>query len=232
MAKRAAHLPERIAVIGLGRFGTSVATTLHEIGYEVTAIDLDEAAVAHVADTVLLAAQGDATEPELLRSLRIDESDIAVVALGENLGANLTITLLLKQLGVPHVVAKATTTIHADLLRKIGADRIVFPEIDEGARVAHSIVLRDVFDYIPLTHTSGIARIVVPEHLVGKTVADFDTACSRTLHLLVIQQRDELIVFPNKAERIGAGDLLVIAGNDRDVSRIIRPNGTSPSPRA
>ncbi len=136
MAKRTEHpAAERVVVIGLGRFGTSTARTLHELGFEVTAIDLGERQVAEATAFATLAAQGDGTDEELLRSLAVDRSHYGVVAQTESLEASALATLLLKRLGVPWVVAKAGSLLHGELLRRVGADRIVFPERDAGVRL-------------------------------------------------------------------------------------------------
>ena len=124
-----------MAVIGLGRFGSSVARTLHDLGYEVTAVDRGEKQIQEAADFVTLAAQGDGTDQELLQQLNIDQSAVAVVAQGESLESSVLSTLLLKKLGVPWVVAKAKSSLHGELLRKVGADRVVFPELDAGIRL-------------------------------------------------------------------------------------------------
>jgi hypothetical protein len=114
---------ERVTVIGLGRFGSSVARTLNELGYEVTAIDRDPKRIQEMADHVTLAAQGDGTDQELLQQLNVDQSDVAIVAQGENLEASLLSTLLLTKLKIPWVIGKARNSLHGELLRKVGADR-------------------------------------------------------------------------------------------------------------
>ncbi len=113
----------RITVVGLGRFGTSLARELHDLDYEVTVIDTDARLVESAADNVTLAAQGDATDEELLRSLDVERSHVAVVALGESIEASLVATLVLKRIGVPVVIATAKSELHDELLRRVGADR-------------------------------------------------------------------------------------------------------------
>lgn len=207
-----------MSVIGLGRFGTSLARALHDIGYEVTAIDLDEHLIQEASDFVTLAAQGDGTDQELLRQLHIDRSDVAVVAQGENLEASVLTTMLLKKLGVPWVVSKAKTALHGELLQKVGADRIVFPEYDAGVRLAHSLGVRHISDYITLSANAGIAKLLAPANLVGHTLESCVGAHSK-LNILLIKRGSELITVPHYQEVIREHDELIIVGVDSDIEQ-------------
>jgi trk system potassium uptake protein TrkA len=216
--------PERVSVIGLGRFGTSLARNLHDLGYEVLAIDISERRVADVANFVAMAAQGDGTDEELLRSLNIDRSDVAVVAQGENLEASVLTTLSLKRLGVPWVVAKARTAIHGELLHRIGADQVVYPEMEAGARLAHSISVRYIRDYISLTASSGVAKITAPENFIGHTVAELGTSERRQLNLLLIKRGNRVVVAPHHDERVQIGDELLLVGPDSEITAFLDPS--------
>ncbi len=208
-----ARQSRRVAVIGLGRFGDSTARSLADLGYDVTAVDIDERKVADIADHVTLAAQGDGTDQELLQSLAVDQSDVAVVGQGKNLAASALITLVLKRMGVPWVVAKAESALHGELLDRIGADRIVYPEFAAGVRTAHSLTVRNLDDYISLSPTTGVAKVDAPPGSAGATLADL---CARLGFLtpLVIKRGDELIMAPALDERVQPGDELVVAGPD------------------
>lgn len=213
--------PERVTVIGLGRFGTSVARTLHELGYEVTAIDLHEKNIKSAADFVTLAAQGDGTDQELLEQLNVDKSDVAVVAQGENLEASVLSTLLMKKLKVPWVVAKAKTSLHGELLRKVGADRVVFPELDAGVRLAHSLGVRHISDYISLSNSAGIAKVEAPANLIGHTIEALTQGQQAKLNVLLIKRGGRLITVPHYQEVIMAHDELVIVGADQDIETFV-----------
>jgi trk system potassium uptake protein TrkA len=215
--------PERVAVIGLGRFGTSLARNLHDLGYEVTAVDISERRVADVANFVSLAAQGDGTDEELLRSLHIDRSDVAIVAQGENLEASVLTTLNLKRLKVGWVVAKARTALHGDLLERIGADQVVYPEAEAGSRLAHSLAVRHISDYISLTPSSGVAKVSAPAHFVGRTIEELGASDYARLNLLLIRRGRQLLVVPSYAERVQAGDELLLVGPDGDLSAFMDP---------
>jgi trk system potassium uptake protein len=212
---------ERVAVIGLGRFGGSLARTLTELGYEVTAIDLDAQIVQDIADHVTLAAQGDGTDQELLLQLGIEQSDVAIAAQSESLEASVLTTLLLKKLGIPWVVAKAKTSLHGELLRKVGADRIVFPELDAGRRLAHSLGVRHINDYLSLSATTGIAKLEAPATLIGKSLAECTAQMAGKINVLLIKRGASLITVPHYQETIQARDELVIVGADTDIERFV-----------
>ncbi len=204
-------------MIGLGRFGTSVAKTLHELGYEVTAIDRGEKQIQEASDFVTLAVQGDGTDQELLRQLSIHQSSVAVVAQGESLEASVLSTLLLKKLGVPWVVAKAKSTLHGELLRKVGADRVVFPELDAGVRLAHSLGVRHINDYISLSASTGIAKLQTPANLVGHPLMDVIGDLQSKLNVLLIKRGSSLITVPHFQEVLQANDELIIVGADAHI---------------
>jgi trk system potassium uptake protein TrkA len=190
---------ERVTVIGLGRFGASVAKTLFDQGYEVTAIDLDERIVTEAADFVTLAAQGDGTDEELLRSLGVDRSNYGIVAQGENLEASALSTLVLKRLRLPWVVARATNDLHGELLRRVGANLVIFPERDAGVRLGHSLSVHSATDYIPMSSTSGIAKLTAPSHFVGGRLGDL-SAGHNSLEMLLIKRGPTVISHPAPSE--------------------------------
>lgn len=213
-------------MVGLGRFGGSVAETLHEIGYEVTAIDVDEKRVAEAAEWSTLAAQGDGTDEDLLRSLNVDRCRVGIVGQGKNLEASVLITLILKRLGLPWVVAKAENTLHGELLRRIGADRVVYPERDAGVRLGHSLAVRHINDYIPLSPTAGVAKLLTPPALVGHTVGALCGDERAPLNVLLIKRGRQLITIPSFEERIQPNDELLIVGPDAAIEAVIE--GTRP----
>lgn len=214
---------ERVAIIGLGRFGASVAKTLFEQGYDVTAVDLDERIVAEAADFVTLAAEGDGTDEELLRSLGIDRSDYGIVAQGENLEASALSTLVLKRLHVPWVVARATNPLHGELLRRVGANLVIFPERDAGVRLGHSLSVHSATDYIPMSTNSGIAKLTAPRHFVGQRLGDL-CAGYDTLEVLLIKRGPAVISHPAPSETVRAGDELVVVGLDTTIDQFVEPD--------
>lgn len=223
---------ERVTIIGLGRFGRSVAKTLHELGYEVTAIDLNGKLVQEASDWVTLAAQGDGTDQELLEQLDVPHSDVVVVAQGENLEASVLTTLLLKKLRVPWVVGKAKTMLHGELLHKVGADRVVFPELDAGIRLAHSLGVRHISDYISLSAAAGVAKIQAPTSMVGHSIEELTEGQQGKLNVLLIKRGHQLITVPHYQEVIRAHDELVIVGADIDIEHFVEQSPDAIASRA
>ena len=142
---------KQFAVIGIGRFGGSVARNLHRMGYEVLAVDISKDEVDQVMHDVTHAVQVDALDFETIKSLGIRNFDVVIVGIGSNLQASILVTVQLKELGVKFVVAKAMSDLHGKVLEKVGADRVIYPERDMGARVAHHLVSAKVIDYIELS---------------------------------------------------------------------------------
>jgi len=211
---------KQFAVIGLGRFGTSVATTLHEMGYEVLAIDNDEERVQEFSNEVTHVVQADTTDEDTLKALGIRNFDVVVVAIGVDIQANILTTLQLKELGVPYIVAKANSRLHGKMLEKLGADRVVYPERDMGQRVAHNLVSSTVMDYIELSPDLNIMEISVPGALVGKTLAQTDLRVKYDINVVAIKRGEEIIVPPRPSEKILAEDVLVVVGNIKGIQRL------------
>lgn len=155
-------------VIGLGRFGTAIASRLYALGNEVLAIDTDAAKVQHAEPFVTYAVIGDARDEEVLKSLGVKNYDCAVVAIGKDLATSVIVTLNLKDLNIPVVICKATDEIQKKALEKVGADRVVVPEREMGVKLAQALTSSSVLDFIELSSDYGIAEVAVPENGSGK----------------------------------------------------------------
>lgn len=212
-------------VVGLGRFGTSVARTLSKLGQEVLAVDANEERVKSVAPDVTHALQVDATDANALKSLGVRNFHVAVVAIGGDVQANIMTTLLLKEMGVPHVVAKAMNKIQGRVLEKVGADRIVFPERDMGKRVAHNLISANLVDYIELVQGYRIEEIAAPESFVGKNLKELHLRNRMDLTIIVIKHADgTILTSPGGEAVIRTGDNLVVLGKDADLDRMEQMN--------
>ena len=150
---------KQFLIIGLGRFGSSIAKTIYELGHDVLAIDKDEEKVQEISDYVTHAVQMDSTDESILKTLGVTNFDVAVVTIGSNLQDSVMATLILKELGVKYIIAKANNELHAKVLTKIGADKVVLPERDMGTRVAHNLVSSNILDYIELSEEYSILEI-------------------------------------------------------------------------
>jgi len=212
----------QVVVVGLGRFGAAVATTLTEIGHEVLAIDVNLKPVQEVSDVVTHAVQGDGTDAETLTEVGVGEFDTGIVAISD-IERSILITVQLKRLGVPYVIAKAREELHGDILEKVGADRVVFPEREVGERLAHSFTVPNVVDYMSLGPDYGISKLEPPPHFVGKTVEELRLSDRYKVELMMIQRSAQVVINPGGSERIQAQDLLVVVGLDEAMDRL-RPS--------
>ena len=209
----------QILVVGLGRFGRSLALSLNDAGHEVIALDQSPRAVRSVANHVDQAVEGDATNEDVLREIGASDVDIAMVAMAEVESSVLTTTHL-KNLKVPTVYAKASSEVHVTILQRVGADHVVFPERDMAVRVAGSVatpVLRDYFELLP--HL-GIAEIEAGPMFVGQTLAALDLRSRFGVNVLVIKRGDQLLVMPELTERVRDDDSLVVVGRDDQLSKL------------
>ncbi|MBP9483357.1 MAG: TrkA family potassium uptake protein [Negativicutes bacterium] len=211
---------KQFLVIGLGRFGSSVATALARSGHEVLAIDTNEEVAQKLNGIVTHVVVADTTDEDTLKALGVRNFDVAVVAIGSNIQANIFTTLLLKNLGVPFIVAKALNDLHGKMLEKIGADRVVYPEYDMGQRVAHNIVTSNVLEYIELSPNVGIVEIGVPRSLIGKTLIEADLRARFEVNVVAIKRDDQVIVPPQPDAQIEKGDLLVVVGGNIGIAAL------------
>jgi len=212
---------KQFVVIGLGRFGKSVAITISELGHDVLAIDKNESAVHSVMNDVTQAVQADAREEETLRALGVRNLDVAVVAMGDDLEANILITLMLKEMGTPYVVAKAQSSQHGKVLEKIGADKVIYPEQDMGIRLAHNLVTSNVMDYIELSPKFSIFEIVASAQFVNKSLGELDLRAVYGINVIAIKRNeDDIIVAPGANTVIEERDVLVIVGNKKLLAKL------------
>lgn len=212
---------KQFVVIGLGRFGTSVARTLSDLGHDVLAMDKNEHAVQVIMHDVTQAVQADAREEETLKALGVRNFDVAIVAMGDDLEANILITLMLKEMGIPTVVAKAQSTQHGKVLQKIGADKIIYPEQDMGVRLAHNLIRSNVMDFIELSPDYSIYEIVASSRFVNKTLGELDLRATYGINVMAIKKKEgKIIVAPGAEDLIGEKDILVIVGSKKQLSKL------------
>lgn len=213
---------QQIAVIGLGRFGSALAQALEEAGHEVLGIDRNIDAVEEMAPLLSHVAALDATEEAPLRRLGLQEFDAAIVSIAAHLEASILATMLLKRMGVPRVVAKAGQELHSEILRRVGADQVVFPERDAGIALAHGWPSRSILDTLDVVEGYGVHRVVSPPQFVGKTVGDLDIHGRFGVHMFIVAHESDVSVFPEDAQVVRSGDIIVLAGRTEDVERALR----------
>ncbi|OFU14117.1 potassium transporter Trk [Clostridium sp. HMSC19C09] len=211
-------------VIGCGRFGSSVASTMHLLGHQVMAIDKNEDSVQSISDKVTHSLIGDVTDEQALRSLGLGNFDVAVVAIGSDIRASIMATLIAKEMGVELIICKAKDELQAKVLYKIGADRVVFPERDMGVRVAHNLVSDNILDHIELDPEYSIVEIVTPNSWVGKTLIELELRARYEITVLAIKTGKNINVTPSPDEELTAGSILVIIGQNTSITAITSGN--------
>ncbi len=207
---------KQFAIIGLGRFGTSLALTLTKMGYDVLAVDTNEEKVNSIMEKVTHAVQVDAMDEQALKALGMRNFDVVIVAIGQDIQTNILVTVMLKDLGVKKVVSKAVTELHGKVLERIGADKVVFPERDMGARVAQALVSKNIMDQINLSPDYSIIELMAPEDFTGKTLAEGALRVKHGVTVLAIRRGNNVVISPGAKHVIEEGDVLVVVGrNDK-----------------
>lgn len=220
-------IKKEFVVFGLGRFGKSVATTLAESGCEVLVVDNDELVIQEMADIVTYAVKADVTDADVLETLGISNFDGAIVGIGENLESSVMVTILAKELGIPYVLAKAQTDLHAKILKKVGADAVVFPEKETGIRIAHNLLLGNFFDAIELSSRYSIMDIDVLGLWAGKSILELDFRAKYKINIIGIKRQGSININPLPEEKLLDGDILVVIG-ENDMLNKLANSGKKP----
>jgi len=216
----------QFAVIGLGRFGLSVAKTLTEQGCQVLAIDKDEELVQDASEFVTEAVQVDSTDEKSLKAVGIKNVDVAVVGIGTNLEASILTTLTLKEMGVQEIVARAVTQEHGKVLEKVGATKVVFLERDMGIRVANSLTSPSIIEHIYLSPEYSIMETVTPQAFISQSIGSLDIRAKYGLTIIGIRKKEqadvkvcELNISPKADYVIKQGDVLILLGSNENLER-------------
>jgi trk system potassium uptake protein TrkA len=216
-------MKKQVAVIGLGRFGSSVARELYQMGHDVLAIDLDETNVQEMLGHVTYAVKADATNEAVLRELGVSNFDVAIVSIGSDLQASILTTVILKDLGIPFVVTRAVNELHGNTMERIGADKVVYPEQEFGRGLAHIGFEPGILDYMEVAPNTGITKLRPPEQIVKRTLEEAGLAGARDKYgiaVLAIRRGREYFLIPSKDEEIKPGDILIVAGNSEQLGKI------------
>ena len=211
---------KQVVVIGLGRFGATIAREAAVIGHDVLAIDRDERAVEALKGEVAHAVRADATELEALEQLGLKSFPVGIVAIGSNQLANIMVTMHLIALGVRNVVSRANSEVHARILERLGATRVVQPERETGVRVAHTFAAPNVLEYLDLTPDHGVSKLRAPSSMIGKTLSDSRLSSQFGLTVLLLVRGLEIVVNPTSFTEIKNGDTLVVVGEDEQLEKV------------
>ena len=207
-------------VVGLGKFGVTVATRLYELGNEVLAIDNLAENVQRIENRVTYAVVGDARDEEVLRSLGVRNYDCAVVAIGSDLATSVLVTLNLKELGIPKILCKATDELQKKALEKVGADRVVIPEREMGVKLAQALSSSSVLDYIELSRDCGIVEIPVPESWRGKTIRELNIRAKFGVNIIAVKKNGGINVAPGGDCLLDEQSVLVVLGKNEQLTKL------------
>lgn len=209
-----------VIVLGLGRFGSALAKKLYEKDVEVMAVDRDYTIVQRISDQVSYAVQADITDEKALRDLGIANFDIAIIATAGNLESSIEATLICKDEGIKTVIAKAKTESHARILEKIGADKVIFPELETGERLARFISGSNLLEFVQFSSHFSLAEVRSQKSWIGKSLRELDIRNEYNVNVLAFERAGDTIMNPNPDEKIEENDLLLVIGEAEDVSKL------------
>lgn len=209
-----------ILVIGMGRFGRHLAHKMKELGNEVMVIDRDEELIQQYLSSFADAEIGDCTNESVVESLGVENFDICFVAIGGDFQSSLVVTSLLKEKGAPYVISKAKRDIQADLLKKIGADEVVYPEREMAEKLAVRCNSQNVFDYIELTKEYSLYEIPILSQWVGQTIGELNVRRKYKVNIVAIKQGTELVSLPGAEYAFKTDDHILVLGKSNDVFKL------------
>ena len=212
-------MKKEFAVIGLGRFGSSIIKELRELNVNVLAIDKDEAIINDYKNMVTEAVIGNTMDENVLKSVGITNFDHVIVAIGENIQASILTTLILKDLGVEKVTVKAQNDYHGRVLEKIGADAVIHPERDIGRLLAHRLVSTHTLDILEISDDHSIVEFKAIDDFTDKTLEQLDFRNEFGVSVLAIKRHEHIIVSPDANTKILEDDILILIASDQDLSK-------------
>ncbi|MFD0868017.1 Ktr system potassium uptake protein A [Chlamydia abortus] len=210
-------MKKQFAIIGMGRFGSSVAKSLSKSGYDVLAVDSNGQKVQEMSAFVTQAVQADSTDEEALKALGIHHFDVVVVAIGQDIQSSILTTLILKDLGIQKIIVKAQNDLHGNVLKKIGADKVIFPERDMGNRVAHHLISPNILDYVELSDDYSIVEIKASPQMIGKSLLQLDIRAKYRCNVMAIKTGTHMNIAPHAEDAIKEDDVLVVVGKNEDL---------------
>lgn len=213
-------MKEGYAVLGLGRFGKTIAITLAEAGFQIMAVDMQEEAVQEVADLVTYAVRGDVTDPDMVRSLGLGNMEGVFIAIANNLEASVMATLLAKESGAAYVIAKGDSELHATILKKMGADKVVIPEQDMGINVARNMVLGRFTDLIELSTDVSLVEMEMPAPWIGKNLIELDLRNKYSVNVVAIKSPEKTDVTPDPTVPMNGNQTILISGRNEDIRKL------------
>lgn len=215
-------MKKQYAVFGLGKFGESVALELETLGCEVVAVDNSMERIQNIADSVSYAMCADIEDPEVIKSLGARNLDGAVIAVAENLETSIMATILSKEQGIPYVLAKAQNDLHATILKKVGADAIIYPEKEMGRRVARNLMSGNFADWIELSPDYSLVEMEIPEKWVGKRLIDLQVREKFGINVVGIVENDVMDVAINPTDILKEKSIMILIGSNKTLQNLKR----------
>jgi len=209
-----------IGIIGLGRFGGTLAKQVAALGHEVVGIDIEETLVQKLAPYLTHSIVGDFSDEDTIRQLNLQELDVVVIAIGDNLKAKLLSAMVLKELHTPYIVAKASTTMESKLLERVGADLIIFPEMDMAERVAQMLTRENIVDYFQLSQDICLVEMGIPQFMVGHTLVELDIRKHYNVNIVAVKRDKNVIAPPNPNNPLQDDDMLIVIGRNEDITKL------------
>ncbi len=207
-------------VLGAGRFGSSLAKALFDFGFEVLVIDKNEDVISDISNHVTHAVIGDCADEAVLKSLGVRNFDVGVVAVGEDMESSILTTLLLKEMGLKYILAKAQSDLHSKVLLKVGADKVIFPERDMGIKIARSLADNNILDYIELSPKHSIVELAVPADWVGKSLKALNVRANYGITIMAIKTKNGIEIAPSGERLLKEDDIMVVLGANADLEKI------------
>ena len=207
-------------VIGLGRFGTRIAEKLYDMNSEVLAVDIDNEKVQQIADDVTQAVSGDARDIDVLRALGVRNCDCAIVSIASDLSSSIFITMNLKELDVPYIVAKAQSPMHKRILEKLGANSVIIPEQEMADRVAHKLVEPNILDFIEISEEYSLVEEQAPDAWINKSIKDLSVRARLGINIIAVKNGKDINIAPGGDYIVRSGDVLVIIGKYEALAKL------------
>lgn len=211
---------KQFAILGLGRFGQSIAKTLIDNGCDVLCVDKDADRVNEMSKYAWNVSRADVTDVHAMGSLGLNNFDVVIIAIGENMEASIMATLITKEMGVDFVIAKAKDSLQQSILEKVGADKVILPEREMGVRIATNLISTSVIDFINLSEKFAIAEVEPKSSWIGISLKKSNIRATCGLNIVAIKRNDKIIVSPGANEIISEEDVLVVIGESSDIQTL------------
>ena len=211
---------KQFIVAGLGRFGSSLATTLTNKGHNVLAIDKNKEKVQKLSNLVTHAVEADISNKSVITNLGISNFDVAIVSIGNDIQVKVLATIIFRELGVPYIVAKAEDKLQGNVLTKVGADKVVYPERDMGMKIANNLMSPNVFDYIELSSNYSIMELPVSDFMVDQTLSNMNFRSKYNVNVVAIKRDNNINLSPGAEDHLQKDDSLIIIGRNEDIMKM------------